>query len=245
MPTRLIPVGCLMLAVLISCAKKDIVERDRKAEAMAEVTSPRLSEGPADLTTDVPSKYAACAPLPLRQNWSETMPEESGVARIGATAAGLSVHVRFEDSDIFSTATANQQRMWTLGDVVEVFVKPGFDRSDYWEVHVTPNNFLMDLHIPSRAGMQSGEHTWEDIITPESGTTYQTRVVDGSWSAELTIPWAAFGLTEPPASGTAWQFAVCRYNYNGGVEEDPELSSTAPLTRRSYHYYEDYMDLKF
>ena len=172
------------------------------------------------------------------------LPQEAGGARIGATATGLSVHVRYEDSDIFSTATADQQRMWTLGDVVEVFVKPGLDRSDYWEVHVTPNGFFMDLYIPSRAGMQSGEHTWEEIITPESGTVYQIHVADGSWSAELTIPWSAFGLTGIPVSGTTWQFAVCRYNYNGGLES-PELSSTAPLAQRSFHRFEDYTDLVF
>ena len=92
--------------------------------------------------------------------------------------------------------------------------------------------------------MQSGEHTWEEIITPESGTVYQIHVADGSWSAELTIPWSAFGLTGIPVSGTTWQFAVCRYNYNGGLES-PELSSTAPLAQRSFHLYEDYTDLAF
>ena len=99
-------------------------------------------------------------------------------------------------------------------------------------------------HIPSRTGMQSGEHTWEEIVAPESGTIFQTRVADGAWSAELTIPWSAFDLSGIPAAGTTWQFAVCRYNYNGGLD-DPELSSTAPLTQASYHRYEEYDDLTF
>jgi len=237
-------VGCLILAALTSCAHNDLVDRDRKEDAMAILRCPVIADKAADLTADVPGKYAACRALPLRQHWAGALPHEAGVARIGATTMGLSIHVRYEDSDIFSTATANQQRMWTLGDVVEVFVKPGRERSDYWEVHVTPNGFLMDLLIPSRAGMQSGEHTWEEIIAPESGTVFQTHVADGSWSAELTIPWSAFGLSGSPAPGTTWQFAVCRYNYNGGLD-DPELSSTAPLSRRSFHLYEDYDDLTF
>ena len=238
-------VGFLILAALTSCAHIDPSDRTKEGN-MNTLHAPVISDEPADLATDPPSKYADCQPLPLRQHWSgaEGLPREAGVARLGATPAGLSVHVRYEDSDIFSTATANQQRMWTLGDVVEVFVKPGLERSDYWEVHMTPNDFLMDLHIPSRAGMRSGEHTWEDIITPESGTVYQTMVADGSWSAELTIPWSAFGQEGVPSSGTTWQVAVCRYNYNGGLE-GPELSSTAPLTVRSFHLYEDYTDLVF
>jgi hypothetical protein len=236
--------ACVALAWLsASCAKLGPKEA---AMDSSPLTCPVVGSEAADLGVEVPEKYATCPPLPLRQHWdgADEMPQEAGVARIGASSAGLSVHVRYEDSDIFSTATANQQRMWQLGDVVEVFVKPGVDRTDYWEVHVTPNAFYMDLHIPSRAGMQSGEHTWEDIITPESGTTYQAKVDDGWWSAELTIPWSAFDEAGVPAAGTVWQVAVCRYNYNGGLE-DPELSSTAPLTQRSFHHYEDYTDLAF
>ena len=40
--------------------------------------------------------------------------------------------------------------MWTLGDVAEFFVKPGADRTDYWEIYVTLNDFLMDIHIPEK-----------------------------------------------------------------------------------------------
>jgi hypothetical protein len=237
--------GSLTLALIASCTPSNHSD-ENKENAMAAVHAPVLSEEPADLTADPPSKYAACPALALRQHWNGTdaLPQEAGVARIGATTMGLSVHIRYEDADIFSTATANQQRMWQLGDVVEVFVKPGLERSDYWEVHVTPNDFLMDLSIPSRAGFQSGEHSWADIISPESGTVFQTLVADGAWVAELTIPWSAFGVTGIPDKGTTWQFAVCRYNYNGGLE-DPELSSTAPLSERNFHRYEDYSDLTF
>ncbi len=237
-------VACLTMACLASsCAKLDPKEVTMSAQPL---NCPVVEDEPADLDSEAPAKYAACRSLPLRQYWvaADILPREAGVARIGASSKGLSVHVRYEDSDIFSTATANQQRMWQLGDVVEVFVKPGLDRTDYWEVHVTPNAFLMDLHIPSRPGMQTGEHTWEEIIAPESGTTYRTKVGDGWWSAELTIPWSAFDVDGVPMAGTVWQVAVCRYNYNGGLE-DPELSSTAPLTERSFHRYEDYTDLAF
>jgi hypothetical protein len=41
-----------------------------------------------------------------------------------------------------------------------------------------------------------------------------------------------------------WQFAVCRYNYHGTLQ-DPELSSTAALTKCAFHRYEEYHDLLF
>lgn len=238
--------SCLLLAFFTSACVFKQVNKKEDQIVMDLLTCSVITDEDADLTADVPAKYAACRPMPLRQHWKsvDALPREKGVARIGVSVMGLSVHVRYEDSDIFSTATANQQRMWQLGDVVEVFVKPGLDRTDYWEVHVTPNGFLMDLLIPSRAGTASGEHTWGEIVAPESGTTYQAKVGNGWWSAELTIPWSAFGETGIPATGTIWQVAVCRYNYNGGLE-DPELSSTAPLTQASYHRYEEYTNIAF
>ena len=172
------------------------------------------------------------------------MPAEAGVAFVGAAAEGLSFYTRYIDSDIFSTATADDQKMWTLGDVAEFFVKPGVDRTDYWELHVTPNDFIMDIHIPDRARFQAGAVSWNDVIAPSSGATKRVDVCDGFWCVELCIPWAAFASPGIPAAGATWQFAVCRYNYNGGLD-NPEHSSTAPLTNPSFHHYEDFDTLAF
>ena len=49
-----------------------------------------------------------------------------------------------------SHSTANNQRMWQLGDCAEVFIKTGKGVEEYWEIHVTPNKHLMDMHIPAR-----------------------------------------------------------------------------------------------
>jgi hypothetical protein len=40
--------------------------------------------------------------------------------------------------------------MWQLGDCAEVFIKTGKGVEEYWEIHVTPNKHLMDMHIPAR-----------------------------------------------------------------------------------------------
>lgn len=206
------------------------------------VSCPAVSGDAGDLAASPPAKYAACPRLPLRRHWEAALPREAGSARIGAAAEGLSFYVDFQDSDIFSTATADQQRMWTLGDVAELFIKPGTARPDYWEIHVTPNDFLMDIHIPDRQRFTSGEVTWEQVIAPSSHTRKRVLVMPGRWVAEIVVPWAAFGLAGRPTRGTVWQVAVCRYNYNGGLT-DPEHSSTAPLTVPGYHRYEEYTDL--
>ena len=206
----------------------------------------RVSGDVEDFGVEHPEKYRESALLPLRRFWDgpEVFPAEKGSACVGAAEDGLSFYTCFTDSDIFSQATADNQRMWTLGDVAEFFVKPGGERSDYWEIHITPNGFLMDLHIPDRDRFTAGEVTWEEVIAPASGTLRRVWRLEDRWAVEIRIPWKAFGLDSAPGPGTEWSFAVCRYNYNGGLE-DPEHSSTAHLTTLGFHQWEDYTRLVF
>lgn len=197
-------------------------------------------------TKDTPAarRFAACTPIPLRRYWDgeDAMPAESGVARVGTNDEGLAFFIEFEDSDLYCEATANQQRMWTLGDVAEIFIKPGRERQDYWEIHITPNDFIMDIRIADRERFMGGEITWEQVIAADSGTRWQVRETETGWTVEAVVPWAAFDLPAHPA-GSIWQIAICRYNCNGSVE-NPELSSTAAFTQAGFHRYEEYTDIK-
>lgn len=195
-----------------------------------------------------PDKYAACRPLPFRQAWKgpEAAPREAGVAYVGCSPAGLWFYTCLQDSDIFSRATADDQRMWTLGDVVEFFVKPGRERRDYWEIHVTPNGFLMDLYIEDREAFLQGKAPFEGALAHHSHSRFEVAAFpeQRKWCTEICIPWSAFAVDGLPPAGAAWQFAVCRYNCTGGLE-NPELSSVAPYTVMSFHRYEEFLDLAF
>ena len=210
------------------------------------IPCPRVAGGIDDFGVEQPAKYRNSALLPLRQYWvgPEVMPAEKGSACVGAAQEGLCFYTCYTDSDIFSTATADNQKMWTLGDVAEVFVKPGGGRTDYWEIHVTPNHFLMDIRIPDRERFTGGEVTWEEVIAPNSETRRRVEVFDDRWAVDICIPWKAFDVDGVPADGETWRFAVCRYNYNGGLE-NAENSSTAHLTTGSFHRWEDYTELVF
>lgn len=210
------------------------------------ISCPAVSGAVDDLGAAHPHKYSACQALPLRRFWDgpDALPQESGTAYIGAAQEGLSFYVLLEDSDIFSTATGDDQRMWTLGDVAEFFIKPGVERTDYWEIHITPNDYIMDIHIPDREKFMAGDITWDQVIAPSSHTAKRVAVLDGQWVLEIVIPWKTFDLDAAPAAGTVWQFAVCRYNYNNGLE-DPEHSSTAHLSEPGFHNYEEFTDLVF
>ncbi len=210
------------------------------------VSCPGVSGVLSDGATHPPAWVAACRPLSLRRFWDgpKSVPVEAGSACVGAAAEGLAFFLTYQDSDIFSTATADQQKMWTLGDVAEFFIKPGTDRSDYWEIHITPNDFLMDILIPDRERFMGGAITWDEVIAPSSGTQRRVTVGEGSWSVEALVPWQAFALDGAPKAGAVWQFAVCRYNCNGGLE-NPELSSTAQYTVAGFHLFEEFSDLLF
>ena len=130
--------------------------------------------------------------------------------------------------------------------MAEFFVKPGTDCLDYWEIHVAPTDHIMILHIPSRVALTSKAVSIEDVMVTDRGVLKRVEVVpeQQQWAVELTLPWKTFALESVPAPATAWQFAVCRYNYTGGLHE-VEHSSIAPLSTYSFHCYEDYCELIF
>jgi hypothetical protein len=212
----------------------------------ASIPCTRITGSTDDFGSDCPEKYSDCAQLTLGQFWQgpDSLPKESAHVYIGASDAGLCFYIYMQDGDIFSRSTADNQKMWTLGDVAEFFVKPGKDRPDYWEIHVTPNDLIMDIYIPDREKFMGGEITWEQVIAPDSHTRKYVHIGDSYWVVEACVPWRAFGLEGAPAQGAAWQIAVCRYNCTGDLE-NRELSSTAAFTQASFHRYEEYTQLVF
>jgi len=185
--------------------------------------------------------------LPLLQTWkgASAAPSEGAWAAAGWNSRGLCFRVVAEDSDIVTTATGNDQKLWTLGDTIEFFLKPGVEQDMYWEIHVSPNALVMDIMIESRERFRNRTLTWEEVISHTSGVEPRVTVDAGrEWTVEAVVPWAAFRRAGPPDAGELWPFAVCRYNYWTGRGE-PELSTTAPLRQANFHNYEDYDLLAF
>ena len=174
------------------------------------------------------------------------MPDESGLSYVGYSSDGLCFYACLEDSNIYTQARNDNEKLWTLGDVVEFFVKPGETREDYWEIHISPNDPIMDIHIPLRDKYMNNVISWDKVVAADSGSTKRVQVIaaENTWAVEVCIPWAAFGYETVPVSGTVWQFAVCRYNYSGNLE-NLELSATAHFTELDFHRYEEYTDLIF
>ena len=105
---------------------------------------------------------------------------------------------------------------------------------------------MMDIHIPSRDKYMTNVVSWDDVVAANSGSTkqVQARAAQNKRAVEVYMPWAAFGYETVPVSGTVWQFAVCRYNCSGDLE-NLELSATAHFTELDFHRCEECTDLIF
>ena len=180
--------------------------------------------------------------LELCQSWSNSMPQDAGTAYVGHSKEGLRFYTHFEDSFQFTTATENNQRLFELGSVVEFFIVPEHSNT-YWEIHLSPNNLIMDIKIPDNAKLLAHELNWDDLICHSSQATYTVVCNEESWATEITIPWKTFERAGIP-TGEMWRFAVCRYNYRGDLEH-LEYSATAPFTKLSYHQLPQYHQLQF
>ena len=165
----------------------------------------------------------------------------------------LYVGAEMEDEDIIALHTENNSKTWE-DDVFEVFIKPFKNKPGYYEFHVTPRNTTLQLYFPKAEVKRKLENS---IFEGNIRTAVQVRgkinnrdMKDDGWTAEIAVPFSAFGDTAPPPEpGAEWTAAFCRYDYthNPGAdgENSKELSSSAAFKELNFHRFEDYNKLIF
>jgi uncharacterized repeat protein (TIGR03806 family) len=153
-----------------------------------------------------------------------------------------------EDHDLFADITEHDGRIWN-NDVFELFFRPAEDKPGYYEFQINPAGTTLDIFFPRRGGSSfderksDGEFLWKTAVN-RRGTLNNRTDRDEGWSVEGRIPWTDLMRTGGrPAVGETWRFALCRYDYT--LNQEPELSTCAPLTRPSFHALDDYARLKF
>ena len=161
----------------------------------------------------------------------------------------LYFHAEMEDRDLYADITTKDGNTWN-NDVFELFFKPALDKPGYYEFQVNAANTQFDLFLPRRASwlvdrLRNDQEFHIESKVVHRGTLNQWRDRDTGWSVEGRIPWRDFMPTGGrPATNEEWRFALCRYDYS--VEwENPDLSTTAPLSRVDYHQHENYAPIKF
>ncbi len=154
-----------------------------------------------------------------------------------------------EDADLFADIKEHNGHLWN-NDVFELFFKPADDKPGYYEFQVNAAGAVLDCFFPRRnAGgfdrFKNDSRFHVEAKVNLRGTLNDWTDKDDGWSVEGKIPWTDFVKTGGrPEPGAKWKFALCRYDYSIAFE-GPETSTCAPLTKPSFHRFEDYATLTF
>ena len=181
--------------------------------------------------------------------WEKRVPSTVTTAKLLWDERYFYFMADMEDYDLYADVTERNGMTW-LNDVFEIFLKPSAGKPPYYEFQVNAANTPLELFLPSRGAGGYRRFAGQSKLGLESavklrGTLNKFTDKDGGWTVEGRIPWSAFKQTGGrPEVGAKWKFALCRYDYSWTLEQ-PELMSTAPLTKPDFHRYEDYGELTF
>jgi hypothetical protein len=155
---------------------------------------------------------------------------------------------KMEDKCLIGYVKEKDGPVWN-DDVFEVFIKPKFDSTYYYEINSNILGTLFDgfyhrkgvYYLNNVKGFSS-----ETKVAVKLNGTPNDENVDMGWEIEMAIPFSAFSKTvPPPKKGDVWYFAICRYDYSIFIPYGRELSSSAKLRRTDFHLYYDYDRLLF
>ena len=203
----------------------------------------------ADKLEAVRAAFAVSEGCGLRQAW-RTEPESEfapATVRVGWRGDSLLVFAELADADIFSRATAPNQRIWELGDVLEIFLSPE-NSASYAEFHITPNNYRLQLRFPDTATARraQAENRFDHLLLPDGVFSSRTWVQPEkqTWLVLATIPVRVVDVGDRAEGGMKWKFSFSRYDCTRGRPE-PIHSSTSPHARPDFHRREDWGTLIF
>ncbi len=179
---------------------------------------------------------ASGAEFVLRQPWAkEAQPElRPAVVHLSWTPTELIVEARLTDDEIFSAATQDNERLWELGDVLEIFAMVE-GRREYVELHVAPNGRRMHLRIPGvggRATPDAEPMPFEQMFVNPVGFGGEATVEPDGWRVRARIPAEVFGLATF-AEGQRFRVSFCRYDASSHSE--PVLSTSSPHPVVAFH----------
>ncbi|MFN3653388.1 MAG: PQQ-dependent sugar dehydrogenase [Armatimonadota bacterium] len=170
-------------------------------------------------------------------------------ARLAWDREYLYFTAEMDDRDLYAAVREHDGMTWH-DDVFELFFKPTVEHAGYYEFQVNAAGTKLDMFLPRRGDGGYDRYKSDGDFHLESrvelrGTLNRRSDRDRGWTVEGRIPWRDFLRTGGrPEPGEEWRFALCRYDYSADAEK-PELSTTAPLTRGSFHQHEDYAPLRF
>jgi hypothetical protein len=178
--------------------------------------------------------------------WTKT-PRPGTIAYLVWDDDALYYAASMTDTELRAYGTKRNDTLWD-GDVFEMFFKPSGEKPEYFEFQANPRMLVFEMAFPKRGhggDVTAAPPLGSKAVVALKGTLDQPGDKDLGWTVEGRIPWSAFAIGGGrPKPGDEWFFALCRYDY-GPEGTKPVTMSSAPLTKPSFHRYEDYGKLRF
>lgn len=150
----------------------------------------------------------------------ERIPLQGTHARLLWDERALYVAFEVADDDVWGRETHRDDPRLPGDDVVEIFVDPGGDEINYYEIEVSATNVVYDLfcYVPGppmdynpwsmskglagwdARGLESAVHVDGEIDVVENWSEVARWGGDQGWSVEIAIPWENFRTTTTPQS---------------------------------------------
>jgi len=193
--------------------------------------------------------------------WSEAAAVEWGpakhVTRFRALWTHAGLYLRFDatDPDPWHTMTRRNDHLWEE-EVVEIFVDPGREGRDYYELEISPANVVCEVRMIAPSPNKKQDFDWRlaglqtraEIHRDATGRTT-------GWTATALLPWtgleplpSAAQVLVPPAPGARWRFNLFRIERPGGPaapDKDVVAVAWSPTGEPSFHVPRAFRDLVF
>jgi len=185
----------------------------------------------------------------MRQSWlAEPEPGFApAMVRVGWRNESLLVLAEMKDADIFTFARHPNDRLWELGDTLEIFLRP-VEQPAYAEFHVAPNNQRVQLRFASPALAEHlRKNGWfnQALVHDYVFDSWTWVCPDIScWYALVKIPVSSVSDRPRPLPGAKWLFSFSRYDHTRGRGR-PVISSTSAHSQPDFHRQEEWGTLHF
>jgi len=203
------------------------------------ISCPGIPEKDLPHAGAISESLALSAPVLMQQGWLDS-PEADFLPaeiRVGWMPSRLVVLAEIPDRDIFTLVTGPNQKTWQLGDVFEIFLKAE-DRSDYVELHVTPPNFRLQLHIESPG--KPAIHFDDGVFT----SCVKIDTANQKWTVYAEVPASLVSGESNIRPGESWLYSFSRYDASSDGRT-PVLSSTSPHEAVNFHRIHEWGKITF
>jgi len=171
-----------------------------------------------------------------------------GKVRIGWRGDRLLYLTDLTDRDVVTAASKRNDRMWELGDVLEIFA--GEHENPYYiEYQTAPNGLVLQILWPDASALQrtDGGTKLKAFILEDDAAVARVRRTRNGWQVYGEIPAASVQArksSRKTLKGTVWDLSFGRYDYAADGKTFM-LSSTSPLTKASNHRRHEWQQVVF